>query len=58
MKPQYSRVLTIAAGLLAVVAVGPLTGAGGTPAPKAPTYKLANVGAFGGEPTITSNSKG
>jgi len=34
-----------------------LAGATGKPTP-APSYKLANVGAYGGEPTIASNSKG
>jgi len=58
MKPRYARALAIAAGLLAIAAVGPLTGAGGKSAPRPPTYKLANVGPFGGEPTITANSQG
>jgi hypothetical protein len=56
MRPRCSRALTVAAAVLAIAAVGP--GASGKAAPNAPSYKLANVGAFGGEPTIAANSKG
>src|SRR5436305_14885440 len=54
------RVMRIAAGLIALtgsyVAVGVSTA--GAKTSKPPAYTLANVGAYGGEPTITSNSKG
>src|SRR5438477_1876203 len=56
MRAGYSRALAFAAALIAIAAIG-TTGASGKPSP-APGYKLADVGAFGGEPTITSNSKG
>ena len=56
MRARYSRALAFAAALIAVAAIG-TAGATGKPTP-APSYKLANVGAYGGEPTIASNSKG
>src|SRR2546430_4664252 len=56
MRPRYWRALVFAATLIAVPAIG-AAGATGKPTP-APSYKLANVGAYGGEPTIASNSKG
>src|SRR2546423_2283868 len=56
MRAGYSRALAFAAALIAIAAIG-TTGASGKPSP-APGYKLADVGAFGGEPTITANSKG
>src|SRR5207237_8852381 len=56
MRARYLRALAFAAALIAVAAIG-TAGATGKPAP-APSYKLANVGAYGGEPTIASNSKG
>ena len=56
MRARYLRALAFAAALIAVAAIG-TAGATGKPTP-APSYKLANVGAYGGEPTIASNSKG
>ena len=56
MRFRYSRALAGAVVLLAFAAIG-APGASGKPAP-APAYKLATVGAFGGEPTITANTKG
>jgi hypothetical protein len=56
MRSRYSRALAGAVLLLAFAAIG-ATGANGK-APAPPAYKLADVGAFGGEPTIASNSKG
>src|SRR5437763_125801 len=56
MRAGYSRALAVAAALIAIAAIG-TTGASGKPSP-APGYKLADVGAFGGEPTITANNKG
>lgn len=60
MSSIRSRVAAIAVGLLAFPGVcGALVvAAAGAKAPKAPTYGVANVGAFGGEPSITANSKG
>ena len=59
MKLSRSRLLAIAAGTLAF---GSATGVAVIAAPlaaaSAPTYSLANVGAYGGEPSITANSKG
>src|SRR5438876_9401407 len=58
MRFRFPRALRLAVALLAfAVVVGPATGAKPKPAP-APSYKLADVGPFGGEPTIASNSKG
>ena len=56
MKHTRVRALTAAAGLAAIASLAVATGALGKPA--APVYKLAGVGAFGGEPTIAANSKG
>src|SRR5437868_7356335 len=56
MRAGYSRALACTAALIAIAAIG-TTGASGKPTP-APGYKLATVGAFGGEPTITANTKG
>ncbi|HLX31641.1 MAG TPA: sialidase family protein [Gaiellaceae bacterium] len=56
MRGRYVRALALAAALMAFVAVA-ATDASGKATP-APGYKLATVGAFGGEPTITANSKG
>jgi len=60
MRLRRSRLLMLVAGLIPIAVLGPATGAGGKPGPKqsAPAYTLANVGAFGGEPTIAANSKG
>ena len=51
------RALAIIAGVLAFAAVGLAQGASAKPV-SAPAYKLANVGPFGGEPTIAANLKG
>jgi hypothetical protein len=56
MRARYPRALAVAATLCALAAVG-ATGASGK-ATSAPGYKLANVGPYGGEPTIASNTKG
>jgi hypothetical protein len=56
MTPRFTRAVTAAAGLLAIAALALALGASGKTA--APSYKLASVGAFGGEPTIAANSKG
>ena len=56
MTPRFTRALSIAAGLLAIAALALAIGASGKTS--VPSYKLANVGAFGGEPTIAANSKG
>src|SRR5436309_12990965 len=56
MSARTPRALALAAALLAFVAMS-ATGASGKPAP-APSYKLADVGAYGGEPTIATNTKG
>ena len=56
MRMGYSRGLAFAAAAFAIAATV-TAGANGKPTP-APGYKLADVGAFGGEPTIAVNSKG
>jgi hypothetical protein len=43
---------------LAVSGAAPAARSPKPPAAKAPVYSLANVGAFGGEPTIAANTKG
>jgi hypothetical protein len=55
-----SRVLLAVAGLVAFATVDCATGldTAGAKLSRAPVYSLANVGAFGGEPSITANSKG
>src|SRR6266699_3874610 len=63
MKLRCSHALAVVAVLLAIAAIGPASGASGKPAPPAPksaapAYKLADVGPFGGEPTIAANGKG
>src|ERR1700757_2675118 len=60
MRITRSRVLATVAGLLVFggaygVAV---VGVAGAKASKAPVYSVANVGAYGGEPSIWANSKG
>ena len=57
MQRNHLRVPAIVLAVLALAAVGLAQGASAKPAP-APAYKLANVGPFGGEPTIASNTKG
>ena len=57
MRLKDARALAILIGLLAFAAVVTTTSASGK-GPAAPAYKLANVGPFGGEPTIASNNKG
>lgn len=52
MKVSCSRLLGIA---VCVVAFGCISGAAVASTPR---YRLANVGPFGGEPTITANKKG
>ena len=52
----YSGALAVAVALCALGAFG-TAGASGKPAP-GPKYKLVDVGPYGGEPTIASNSKG
>jgi hypothetical protein len=53
-----ARTAAVAAGLAAFMAVyGGMT-FGARAATKPPGYSLANVGAFGGEPSIAANSKG
>ena len=56
MRLRYSRALAGVLVLLMVAAIG-ATSASGKPTP-APAYKLATVGAYGGEPTIASNTNG
>ena len=60
MRITGSRVLTMAAVFLACAAIDcTLAGAAaGAATSKAPGYSLANVGAFGGEPSITANRRG
>jgi hypothetical protein len=59
MKLSPSRPLAIAAGALAFAsAAGVAAMAAPLAVASAPTYNLANVGAYGGEPTITANLKG
>src|SRR5437867_10386219 len=63
MRPKHLRALAIVLAPVAVAAIGPTAGASAKPAPpppksSSPAYKLANVGPYGGEPTITSNLKG
>jgi hypothetical protein len=55
MRSRSRRALAFAVASLAVLGVSQTTGATST---TVPTYKLATVGAYGGEPTIASNRKG
>src|SRR5205807_5709939 len=63
-RPRPRRTVAVAADAcfsIAVLAVfsAAAPGAGPKPSPmKSPVYKLATVGAYGGEPSIASNSKG
>jgi hypothetical protein len=52
--------VAVAAALAAFVGANAFIGVGvaGAKVSKAPTYSLVNVGAFGGEPSITANGKG
>jgi hypothetical protein len=57
------RVLAVAGGLLAFAGVNGLAASGAVArtssvGTKAPGYSLADVGPFGGEPSITANTKG
>jgi hypothetical protein len=52
---QWSAVVGVCLSTAAVVAFSPTAVRAG---PAAPTFTIANVGAFGGEPSITSDSKG
>ena len=55
MKSRYVQAVMLAAGLLVcAVVIGPALGKTSPP----PTYKLANVGPYGGEPDMASNTKG
>ena len=56
MKITGSRVPAIAAGLVVLCSVyGPIAvDSAGTKTSKAPLYSLANVGPYGGEPSIAS----
>src|SRR6266699_6005758 len=57
-RPSARRILFLLAGL-ALMASGLAAPAAATAvASSGPAYSLANVGAFGGEPSITSDSKG
>jgi hypothetical protein len=68
MRHRHARPLAVVAVLLTIVAVAATSASGRAapgpkPAPtpakaKAPFYKLANVGPFGGEPTIATDGKG
>ena len=60
MRVSRSHVLATVAGLLVFGGVygAAVVGVAGAKASKPPVYSLANVGAFGGEPSIWSNSKG
>ena len=60
MSRAGSRVISVSAGLLAFASVYAALGVAvaSAKAAKAPTYSLANVGAYGGEPSIAANSKG
>jgi hypothetical protein len=60
MRIKGARLATGAATLLAFACVygGLGAAAAGAKGGKAPAYSLADVGAFGGEPSITANSKG
>jgi len=57
MNFRSAHAAVFAAIVLVLVVLVPATVASGQSA-GAPSYKLANVGAFGGEPTIASNTKG
>jgi hypothetical protein len=63
MQPRNLRVPAIVLAVVAAFVIGPTAGASAKPKPpapktSAPAYKLANVGPYGGEPTIATNSKG
>ena len=50
------RALAIVAGVIAFAAIGLAQGASAKPV-SAPAYKLANVGPYGGEPTIDASTR-
>jgi len=56
MRRKHLRAPAIMLAVLAVAAIGLAQGASAKTS--APAYKLANVGPFGGEPTIATNIKG
>jgi len=56
MQRNHLRVPAILLAVLALAAIGLAQGASARTS--APAYKLANVGAYGGEPTIATNTKG
>ena len=60
MKSRRSRSTTVAYGLLALAGIycALAVASGSARAATAPTYNLATVGAYGGEPSITANSTG
>src|SRR5438128_2257402 len=60
MKITRSAVLAMVASLLAFTGFygTVVAGVASAKASKPPAYSLANVGAYGGEPSITANSKG
>src|SRR6202011_5923978 len=66
MRRPLLRKITVSGGLATVAGVLAFAGFYGTVAAgvagaktsKPPAYSLATVGAFGGEPSITANSKG
>src|SRR2546421_1167583 len=60
MRVSRSHVLTTVAGLLVFGGVygAAVVGVAGAKASKPPVYSLANVGAYGGEASIWSDSKG
>src|SRR5436309_15356000 len=57
MRARHSRAVAATTALCVIAAIS-AAGASGTMPPPTPGYKLANVGAYGGEPTIASNSTG
>ena len=58
MRRVGCRATVMAAGLAAFMAISGGMDFAAQAATKPPGYGLANVGAFGGEPTIAANSKG
>ena len=59
MSFAYPRVLVLRRAALVVAVMGLVVGLTiGTAKASAPVYSLANVGAYGGEPSITANGKG
>jgi len=62
MRPKDLRALPVVLGVIVLGAAISVTSASGkpgpAPAPAGPAYTLANVGPYGGEPTIATNTKG